>query len=328
MDANKDHRCRLSTVKKWEKHFNCELKYDLNGNEVIRLRCSLCKQFEKRISQTKLFSMTWIKPGTISIKKDSLASHLSSAHHKEATQIHQQTTLGSVSLSNHVIHNSPIGRGLRKMAVKDTDLLWKKFNIAYYLAKGERPFTDYPYLIALEKKNYKERRLHWHPVSEQELIYILYLKDGSPKVGFLSIETAENSNAVGLKKCITDTFTRVGITNSYKHLLGVNLYGANVNLGAYAGLGALLKEGSPWLEVVHCFNHRLELALKDAFENLSVFKTVDELLLQLYHLYQKSPKRYRELQRLAEAWALLDVYNWPLNVNDGTFGDKAIGEVV
>nr|XP_012560836.2 E3 SUMO-protein ligase KIAA1586-like [Hydra vulgaris] len=186
MDANKDHRRRLSTVKKWEKLLNCELEYDLNGDEVIRL------------------SLQFIS-------------------------------------------------------------------------------TD-------------------SAVSEQELIYILYLKDGSPKVEFLSIETGENSNAVGLKKCITDAFTRVGITNSYKHLLGVNLDGANVNLGAYAGLGALLKEGSPWLEVVHCFNHRLELALKDAFESLSAFKTVDELLLQLYYLYQKSPKRYRELQGLAEAW--------------------------
>jgi hypothetical protein len=211
------------------------------------------------------------------------------------------------------------------------------------LAKRERPFIDYPYLIALEKTNgvtnlgnsygtdraaaiftdyigtviknkltecLKNCRFYCvlcdgstdSAVSEQELIYILYLKDGSPKVEFLSIETAENSNAVGLKKCITDAFTRVGITDSYKHLLGVNLDGANVNLGAYAGLGALLKEGSPWLEVVHCFNHQLELALKDAFENLSAFKTVDELLLQLYYLYQKSPKRYRELQGLAEAW--------------------------
>ncbi|XP_065679334.1 zinc finger protein 862-like [Hydra vulgaris] len=343
MDANKDHRRRLSTVKKWEKLLICELEYDLNGDKVIRLRCSLCKKFEKRISQTKLFSMTWIKPGTISIKKDSLAAHLSSAQHKEAMRIHQQTTLGSVSLFNHVIHNTPIGCGLRKMAVKDADSLRKKFNIAYYLAKRERPFTDYPYLIALEKTNgvtnlgvsygtdraaaiftdyigtviknkltecLKNCRFYcvlcdgstYSAVSEQELIYILYLKDGSSKVEFLSIETAENSNAVGLKKCITDAFTRVGITNSYKHLLGVNLDGANVNLGAYAGLGALLKEGSPWLEIVHCFNHRLELALKDAFESLSAFKTVDKLLLQLYYLYQKSPKRYRELQGLAEAW--------------------------
>ncbi|XP_065642255.1 E3 SUMO-protein ligase KIAA1586-like [Hydra vulgaris] len=215
------------------------------------------------------------------------------------------------------------------MAVKDADSLQKKFKIAYYLAKRERPFTDYPYLSALEKTNevtnlgnfmaltvqLQYLQITLAPfycvlcdkstdsaVSEQELIIILYLKDGSPKVEFLSIETAENSNAVGLKKCITDAFTRVGIANSNKHLLGVNLDRANVNLGAYAGLGALLKEGSPWLEVVHCFNHRLELALKDAFESLSAFKTVDELLLQLYYLYQKSPKRYRKLQGLAEAW--------------------------
>ena len=29
-----------------------------------------------------------------------------------------------------------------------------KFNIAFYLAKRERPFTDYPHLITLEKKNH------------------------------------------------------------------------------------------------------------------------------------------------------------------------------
>ena len=29
-----------------------------------------------------------------------------------------------------------------------------KFNIAFYLSKRERPFTDYPHLITLEKKNH------------------------------------------------------------------------------------------------------------------------------------------------------------------------------
>ena len=77
MDQNKDHRCKLSTVKKWEKHFNYKLEYNLNGIEIIRLRFYLCKRFEKRIKHTTLFPMTWIKSGTMSIKKDLPASHLS-----------------------------------------------------------------------------------------------------------------------------------------------------------------------------------------------------------------------------------------------------------
>ena len=53
--------------------------------------------------------------------------------------------------------------------------------------------------------------------------------------------------------------------------------------------------------MVHCFNHRLELALKDAFSN-SRFKAVEEFLNEIYLLYQTSPKRYTELRRVAEAY--------------------------
>ena len=86
-----------------------------------------------------------------------------------------------------------------------------------------------------------------------------------------------------------------------KHLLGLNVDGASVNTGIHSGLGALMKEDSPWLQTVHCFNHRLELAMKDAFAK-TAFSTVQEFLNQLYLLYQQSPKRLRELRRIAEAY--------------------------
>ena len=41
--------------------------------------------------------------------------------------------------------------------------------------------------------------------------------------------------------------------------------GAAVNLGVRRGLVALLREDLPWLVAIHCLNHRLELAVKDAF---------------------------------------------------------------
>ena len=120
-----------------------------------------------------------------------------------------------------------------------------KFNIAYYLAKRERPFTDYPHLIMLEKKNHVKHIGNSYitdraaavftdyigivkkegfakdfantryygvlsdgstdsPVIEQELVYVLYLsKDGVPIVKYLSIESAENGDASGLKNCIS-----------------------------------------------------------------------------------------------------------------------------
>ena len=84
-------------------------------------------------------------------------------------------------------------------------------------------------------------------------------------------------------------------------MFGLNVDGANVNSGIQKGLGAKTKEEVDWLQLVHCFNHRLQLALKDAFSN-SAFKLVQEFLNEIYSLYQTSPKRYHKLQRIAEAY--------------------------
>ena len=56
----------------------------------------------------------------------------------------------------------------------------------------------------------------------------------------------------------------------------------------------------PWLIAIHCLNHRLELAAKDTFKN-TYMSEVTDLLKDLYLVYQKSPKRLRELRALAEA---------------------------
>ena len=63
----------------------------------------------------------------------------------------------------------------------------------------------------------------------------------------------------------------------------------------------LLKESLPWLEVVQCFNHRLELALKDAFQDIKLFQMIDEMLMKIYYLFQNSPKRLRELKAFSNA---------------------------
>ena len=65
-------------------------------------------------------------------------------------------------------------------------------------------------------------------------------------------------------------------------------------------LRSTIKELVPLLVFVHCFNHCIELANKDAFEGMKIFKDIDNMLMKLFYLYQKSPKRYRELKELSE----------------------------
>lgn len=51
----------------------------------------------------------------------------------------------------------------------------------------------------------------------------------------------------------------------------------------------VIKQKAPWLELVHCFNQRLELALKDA-SNKSLFGKIDTMLNKLYYLYKKAQR--------------------------------------
>ena len=120
-------------------------------------------------------------------------------------------------------------------------------------------------------------------VIEEKLVYLLFLKSGKPLLKFLSIEPANNANAEGIIECIKTAFERIGILDFQKRIMGLNADGASVNTGLHNGVGVLMQADSPWLQVIHCFNHHLELAIKDAFKNNN-FNKIDEMLMKFYYL--------------------------------------------
>ena len=125
-------------------------------------------------------------------------------------------------------------------------------------------------------------------VIKEELVYLLFLKSGKPLWKFLSIESANNANAEDIIECIMTAFERIGILDFQKRIMELNVDGASVNTGVHNGVGVLIQADSPWLQVIHCFNH-LELAVKDAFKNKN-FNKIVEMLMKFYYLYQKSSK--------------------------------------
>ena len=76
----------------------------------------------------------------------------------------------------------------------------------------------------------------------------------------------------------------------------------NVSIWVNTGLNILVRNEAAWVKVVHCFNHRPELAIKDAFNESAFYSNIDEMLSKLYWLYQKSPKRLTELKELSEVF--------------------------
>ena len=58
----------------------------------------------------------------------------------------ERENLGIEKYTEKVTDETPIGKGLQWMGTDDKKALVIKFNTAYYLAKNERPFSDYPEL--------------------------------------------------------------------------------------------------------------------------------------------------------------------------------------
>ena len=74
--------------------------------------------------------------------------------------------------------------------------------------------------------------------------------------------------------------------------VGIGTDGASANIAA-SGLKGLMEECLGWVFWMWCMAHRLELAIKDALKD-TTFNLINEMLLRLYYLYEKSPKKCRD----------------------------------
>ena len=103
--------------------------------------------------------------------------------------------------------------------------------------------------------------------------------------------------------CILIQFQSLGIKGSdlSKKLVGFTSDGASVNRSNKNGVKTILREQSEWLVFIWCIAHRLELALSDALTG-TVFDDIDEMLLRSYYLYQKAPKKLRQLRELHDMY--------------------------
>ncbi len=71
--------------------------------------------------------------------------------HKEAIQLSKLADMGVKEYMQKVLDTTPIGRGMKRMISSDDKTsMTIRFNTAYYLAKKERPFSDFEDLLALQ----------------------------------------------------------------------------------------------------------------------------------------------------------------------------------
>lgn len=103
----------------------------------------------------------------------------------------------------------------------------------------------------------------------------------------------DGTDAASLKLGINSIFKEGGeipINNYRTKLVSLTTDGASVYTGSISGLMKRMSDDNlVWFVKIHCINHRLELAVKDAFYD-SVFKKVDSFYTNIYSLLQDSGK--------------------------------------
>ena len=133
---------------------------------------------------------------------------------------------------------------------------------------------------------------------EEELLLAVYfdpynmLEMVSVKSVYFCVKQLKSVDAKGLYDCLNDALTYLKIDRPNR-IVGFGCDGTSVNMGDNA-LKGLIKADRPWTAVIWCVAHRLELANKDALKN-TPFAEIDEMLMRIYYIYAKAPKKCREL---------------------------------
>ena len=160
---------------------------------------------------------------------------------------------------------------------------------------------------------------------ENELIVLLYCsKDDEAEemntcARYFTVLEPAKADGDGLVQClgkalqsmgIEDLVDRASVLGVKEHtiLVGGGTDGAAVNVSEQKGMKGKLQRVMPWLFWAWCYAHRLELACKDAFSS-QLFHDVEDMLLRLYYLYEKSAKKCRELEDVVVN--LKEVFEFP-----------------
>ena len=142
--------------------------------------------------------------------------------------------------------------------------------------------------------------------SEKELVLTRVERGGLPCYFNVTslVEMADHggTNAESIKKGIDHVFKKeMGLLEHVyeKHVVSATSDGASVNTGIYKGVLTQLKAERPWLTTIHCVNHRIELALKDA-TNVPFLRNAELLYLTIYNLLRRSGALKEEVKEAAE----------------------------
>ena len=300
------------------------LEYDDKENKMF---CGYCREF--RNSKNTNYSL---RSGTNNFQIDSLKSHESSDGHAMSSE--------AKHARERPMEERPMPAALMRLDGETLKKLEYLFNTAYYIAYLKLPFSIFPQLSSLQKKNglslgntymndhackefcqhisltYKEDHIESLSTAkfvsimsdgatdvsclEEEIVYVRYVSYGAPKTFFVGLKEVDNAKAPGILKAIKSVMDEIDAQWMQK-LISTGTDGASVMMGRISGVVSLIRREAPQVIGIHCVAHNLELAFSDTLKSNETMKAIKELLTGCWKHYKYSPKALRELRELAEA---------------------------
>lgn len=119
---------------------------------------------------------------------------------------------------------------------------------------------------------------------------------------FLDLVELDEQSAPVITNSLLKCLEFYGFNNYYlqKHLVAFASDGASVMLGKKSGVASHITSKYPNIIVWHCLNHRLQLAVTDAINDVTAVNHFVIFFDKLYTIYSRSPKNQRELDEKAQ----------------------------
>ncbi|KAK1358590.1 putative transcription factor and/or regulators TTF-type(Zn) family [Heracleum sosnowskyi] len=131
---------------------------------------------------------------------------------------------------------------------------------------------------------------------KEQIAIVLQFVDvyGVIRERFFDIVNVLDTTSLTLKKELSDVLTQNNL--SIQNMRGQGYDGASNMRGAFNGLQALFHRDCPYAYYVHCFAHRLQLALVGAAEKQDYVWEFFSMLANVVNIVSGSSKRLSELQ--------------------------------
>jgi hypothetical protein len=143
-----------------------------------------------------------------------------------------------------------------------------------------------------------------HDHVEHEGVYVRFVdySTGEPTTPFIGLNALKNQKWEGVVDGILEEVSKLGIDRQrmLRGLAFLCLDGASVNMGKYHSVKAYFQREFPWVIVIHCINHALELAISDLKKADEHFCLFNDTLKDVFLLFHCSTKKRRELFQLAD----------------------------